>query len=36
VLDRDIFEIEPMEILETGVDATLIGGKFMWRAKNVG
>ena len=35
VLDRDVFEIEPMEILETRVDATLIGGKFMWRAENV-
>jgi hypothetical protein len=32
VLDRDIFEIEPMEILNARVDATIIGGKFMWRA----
>lgn len=36
VLDRDIFEIEPMEILSARVDATIIGGKFMWRAENVG
>lgn len=34
VLDRDIFQIEPMEILETHVDATIIGGKFVWRAEN--
>jgi len=32
VLDRDIFEIEPMEILGARVDATIIGGKFVWRA----
>ena len=36
VLDRDIFEIEPMEILSACVDATIIGGKFMWRAENMG
>ncbi len=35
VLDRDIFVIEPMEILETRVDATIIGGKFAWRAESV-
>jgi predicted amidohydrolase YtcJ len=35
VLDRDIFEIEPMEILNTGVDATIIGGQFVWRAENL-
>ena len=35
VLDRDIFEIEPMEILNTQVDATIIGGKFMWRAETL-
>jgi len=35
VLDRDIFEIEPMEILETRVDATIIGGEFAWRAESV-
>ena len=32
VLDRDIFEIETMEILNTRVDATILGGRFMWRA----
>jgi predicted amidohydrolase YtcJ len=35
VLDRDIFEIEPMEILDARVDATIIGGKFMWRANSL-
>jgi predicted amidohydrolase YtcJ len=35
VLDQDIFEIEPMEILNTRVDATVIGGKFMWRANGL-
>jgi predicted amidohydrolase YtcJ len=35
VLDRDIFGIEPMEILNTGVDATIIGGQFVWRAENL-
>jgi predicted amidohydrolase YtcJ len=33
VLDQDIFAIEPMEILNTHVDATIIGGQFMWRAE---
>lgn len=32
VLDRDIFDIEPMEILNAHVDATIIGGQFAWRA----
>ena len=31
VLDRDIFEIDPMEILDARVEATLIGGQFVWR-----
>jgi hypothetical protein len=35
VLDRDIFKIAPMEILNARVDATLIGGRFVWRAESV-
>ena len=35
VLDRDIFAIEPMEILNTHVDATIIGGQFVWRAEQL-
>jgi predicted amidohydrolase YtcJ len=31
VLDRDIFSIEPMEIAETQVLATMIDGQFVWR-----
>ncbi len=31
VLDQDIFTIEPMEILNTKVEATMIDGKFVWR-----
>jgi predicted amidohydrolase YtcJ len=36
VLDRDIFQIEPMEILSARVEATIIGGKFAWRAESLG
>ncbi len=35
VLDQDIFRIEPMEILDVRVDATIIGGQFMWRADSL-
>jgi predicted amidohydrolase YtcJ len=35
VLDQDIFEIEPMELLNTRVEATLIGGQFAWRAESL-
>jgi predicted amidohydrolase YtcJ len=35
VFDRDIFGIEPMEILNTHVDATIIGGQFVWRAEQL-
>jgi predicted amidohydrolase YtcJ len=35
VLGRDIFAIEPMEILNTHVDATIIGGQFVWRAEQL-
>ncbi len=31
VLDRDIFTIDPMEIAETKVLATMIDGQFVWR-----
>jgi predicted amidohydrolase YtcJ len=31
VLDRDIFEINPMEIAETQVLATMIDGQFVWQ-----
>jgi predicted amidohydrolase YtcJ len=31
VLDQDIFTIEPMEILNTKIEATMIDGKFVWR-----
>jgi predicted amidohydrolase YtcJ len=35
VLDCDIFEIEPMEITNACVDATIIGGRFMWRSEGL-
>jgi len=35
VLDRDLYEIEPMEILQTRVLATLTGGKFAWRSDQI-
>ncbi len=31
VLDRDIFTVDPMEIAETKVLATMIDGQFVWR-----
>jgi hypothetical protein len=31
VLDRDIFTIDPMDILHAQVEATMIDGQFMWR-----
>ena len=31
VLDRDIFSIDPMEILHTQVEATMIDGQWVWR-----
>jgi predicted amidohydrolase YtcJ len=31
VLDRDIFSIDPMEIAETKIIATMIDGQFVWR-----
>jgi predicted amidohydrolase YtcJ len=35
VLDQDIFTIEPMEILNTRVLATLTAGRFVWRAESL-
>lgn len=34
ILDQDIFTIDPMEILNTRVLATLTAGNFVWRAEN--
>ncbi len=31
ILDRDIFAIEPMEILKARVLGTVVGGRFVWR-----
>jgi predicted amidohydrolase YtcJ len=36
VLDQDIFEIEPMEILDAHVEATIISGQSAWRAESLG
>jgi predicted amidohydrolase YtcJ len=35
VLDRDIFQIEPMEILHTKVLATMVGGQFVYQRENL-
>jgi predicted amidohydrolase YtcJ len=35
VLDRDIFEVVPMEILNARVEATIIGGRFVWRVESL-
>jgi hypothetical protein len=35
ILDQDIFTIEPMEILNTRVLATLTAGRFVWRAESL-
>jgi predicted amidohydrolase YtcJ len=35
ILDQDIFTIEPMEILNTHVLATLTAGRFAWRAESL-
>ena len=32
VLDRDIFAIEPMEIAQTQVIATMIDGQWVWQS----
>ena len=31
ILDRDIYAIDPMEILNTKVVGTVVGGRFVWR-----
>jgi predicted amidohydrolase YtcJ len=36
ILDQDIFVIEPMEILQVQVLGTIVGGKFAWRAPELG
>jgi predicted amidohydrolase YtcJ len=33
ILDRDIFAIDPLEILQTQVIATVTGGQFVWRSE---
>lgn len=35
VLSRDIFTIEPMEILETRVEATILDGRFVYRSEGL-
>jgi predicted amidohydrolase YtcJ len=35
ILDRDIFEIEPMEILQTRVLATVSAGRFVYQAEGL-
>jgi predicted amidohydrolase YtcJ len=32
VLDRDIFSIDPQEIRNTKVSATMVGGRLVWGA----
>jgi predicted amidohydrolase YtcJ len=32
ILDRDIFDIDPMDILHTQVHATMVGGKFVYQS----
>lgn len=36
ILDRDIFEIDPMEILHTSVLGTVVDGCFVWQAPELG
>ena len=31
VIDRDIFKIDPMDILRAKVVGTLVDGRFVWR-----
>jgi predicted amidohydrolase YtcJ len=33
VLDRDIFQVEPMDILQTKVLATMVGGRFVYQGE---
>ena len=35
VLDRDLYQIDPMEILETQVVATMVGGRFVYQGQSL-
>jgi predicted amidohydrolase YtcJ len=35
ILDKDIFKIDPMEILNTSVLGTIVNGKFVWRSEMI-
>jgi predicted amidohydrolase YtcJ len=35
VTGRDLLAIDPMEILEAGVVATVVGGRLAWRAASL-
>jgi predicted amidohydrolase YtcJ len=35
IMDKDIFTIDPMDILKTSVLGTIVDGKFVWRSENI-
>ena len=35
ILDKDIFTIDPMDILKTSVLGTIVDGKFVWRSEKI-
>lgn len=35
ILDKDIFSIDPMDILSTSVLGTVVDGKFVWRSEKI-
>jgi predicted amidohydrolase YtcJ len=35
ILDKDIFTIDPMDILKTNVMGTVVDGKFVWRSEKI-
>jgi predicted amidohydrolase YtcJ len=35
ILDKDIFTIEPMDILNTTILGTIVNGKFAWRSEKI-
>ena len=35
VLDRDLYQIDPMEILEAQVVGTMVGGKFVYQGQSL-
>jgi predicted amidohydrolase YtcJ len=35
ILDKDIFSIDPMDILKTEVLGTIVDGKFVWRSNKI-